>query len=183
MPHAANARQPDTCEPYELIHECRYGDGFRFSPSVFVEQDLCKQLVELYFCYIHVAFHNLFHQPSFEAGVADGTIPKILVLGAISLSARFSVHPSLAYSEPLKRARPFTREAEKLVDFRNISLVTIQACMLLAAGYSIEGQPGPESVFLGVACRMALILDLPNAPTASCLEKEINLRGELIHTQ
>jgi uncharacterized membrane protein YgcG len=38
------------------------------------EQGVCRELVDLYFRYIHVTFHNLFHRPSFEVQVRGGSI-------------------------------------------------------------------------------------------------------------
>ena len=162
---------------YSLVHDCLEGPFIRISPSLTLSTDLASHFVDLYFHYIHVAFHNIFHRPSFEVALRDGTLPKILLLGVISLSARFTSYSSLAGVEPRKRGVVYGKEAEKLIDFHNVSLTTIQACMLVAAISIVEGQARVESLFLGAACRMALMLDLPNAPAATRLERELNLRG------
>jgi hypothetical protein len=52
--------------------------------------------------------------------------------------------------------------------------------MLLAANASVEGDSRTESVYQAIASRMAMLLDLPNLPTESLLEQEINRRGNLI---
>ncbi|KAL1905435.1 hypothetical protein Sste5344_008794 [Sporothrix stenoceras] len=150
-------------------------DGQDASSSI--DRDLSDELVDLYFRYIHVACHNLFHRPSFVAAVQSGTVPKILFFGAAALCARFSSHSSLANVEPRERGRPYAREAERLLDLHDISLTTIQACILLGQISSVEGEPATESVFFSIASRMALILDLPHAPAATPLQRELNLRA------
>lgn len=163
---------------YQLLHECRDGEGFRISPSLFIDDDLAEELVSLYFNYVHVAFHNIFHQPSVEAALRTGTLPTVLLMFLASLSARFSTHSSLAEIPIRERGMPYWTEAEKLIDFYSTSLLTIQACIMAAAYLSIEGDPNAESVFLSVACRMALIMDLPNSEVQTRLEQDLRLRGE-----
>ncbi|CAH0045352.1 unnamed protein product, partial [Clonostachys solani] len=138
--------------------------------------DLAEELVSLYFRYAHVAFHNIFHQPSVEAGLRTGTLPAVLLLFMASLSGRFSTHSSLAEIPIRERGLPYWMEAEKLIDFYSTSLLTIQACIMAAAYLSIEGDSNSESVFLSVACRMGLVLDLPNAAVETRLERDLNLR-------
>jgi hypothetical protein len=40
-----------------------------------------------------------------------------------------------------------------------------------------EGESNTECVYFAIAARMALLLDLPNAPANTRLDQEINLRG------
>jgi len=142
-----------------------------------LDRDLCNELVDLYFSHIHVTFHNLFHRPSFEAAVEDGSIPKILVLGAFSLAARFSSHPFFADIDPQERGRPYAKEAERLLDLHKTCLTTIQACVLLGGIQVVEMDSATESIYYTIACRLAMILDLPNAPAKTRIEQELNLRG------
>jgi hypothetical protein len=135
------------------------------------------ELAELYFRHAHTAFHNIFHRPTFVASVRDGSIPKILFFGVASLSARYSSHPGFAKIPAWERGRPYRDEMRKLLDLHDTSLTTIQTCMLLIANASIEGEANTESVYHAVACRMAMLLDLPNLETKSALEQEINRRG------
>ncbi|CAK7200767.1 hypothetical protein SEUCBS139899_003466 [Sporothrix eucalyptigena] len=158
-------------------HRRRYEPLFgRQDASRSIDRDLSDELVDLYFRYIHVAYHNLFHRPSFAAAVQRGTIPKILFFGVAALCARFSSHASLANVEPRARGRPYAQEAERLLDLHDISLTTIQACMLLGHISIVEGEPATESVYFSIACRMALILDLPHTAAATPLQREVNLR-------
>lgn len=54
-----------------------------------------KYLVDLYFEFIHDKPHTLFHEPSFKASVADGTVSRRLLLSVMGLSARYGMLPSL----------------------------------------------------------------------------------------
>ena len=65
-----------------------------------------------------------------------------------------------------------------LLDLRDLSLTTIQACVLLGAVSRTEGDDGAETVYYSVACRIANLLDLANMPCQNPLDKEINLRGK-----
>jgi hypothetical protein len=133
-------------------------------------------LVELYFRYIHDTFHSLFHQPSLMQDVIDGTIPEVLLFGIVSLSARFSNDSFFTGVDPRIRGRPYARKAQALLDLREVSLTTIQACVLLGAFVITEGEAASEAVFYSIACRSALVLDLPNLPGESRLDQEVNRR-------
>jgi hypothetical protein len=128
---------------------------------------------------MHITFHNIFHRATFIAQVKDSSIPKILFFGVAGLSARYSTHPIFASITPWDRGRPYRDESKRLLDLEDTSLISIQACMLLAANASVEGDSRTESVYLAIASRMATLLDLPNLPTESLLEQEINRRGNL----
>ena len=140
-------------------------------------EDLSEESIENYFRHIHVSFHILFHKPSFLAAFRDGSLPRILLFGVMGLSARFSCHEILAAIPPRERGRPYTKEAERLLNLHDISLVTIQACLLLGAASVAEGEGATESIYFSIACRMAMLLDLPNAPVSTHIEQEVKNRG------
>ncbi|KAJ4191277.1 hypothetical protein NW759_016681 [Fusarium solani] len=152
------------------------GRSRQVSSLVIPDAALSEELVELYFRYAHIAFHNLFHQQTFISQVRNNSIPKILFFGVVSLSARYSTHPVFTSIKPWDRGRPYQDETKRLLDLEDTSLTSIQACMLLAANASAEGDPNTESVYHTIAARMATLLDLPNMPTESLLEQEINTR-------
>ncbi len=64
-----------------------------------------------------------------------------------------------------------------LLDLRDISLTTIQACVLLGSVSRVEGQGAAESVYYSVACRIANLLDLANRPASDAIDREVNIRG------
>ncbi|KAK5046592.1 hypothetical protein LTR84_007353 [Exophiala bonariae] len=137
---------------------------------------LCIELVGLYFRYIHDTFHSLFHQPTVMQEVADGTIPKVHLFAMISLAARFSEDPFFAGIDPRVRGRPYAQEAEHLLNLRDVSLQTVQACVLIGAYVITDGDAAVEAVYYGIACRNALVLDLPNMIALSRVEQEVNRR-------
>ena len=138
---------------------------------------LCIELTKLYFQYIHDTFHSIFHAPSTIQDVEDGTLPKVLLFGIISLSARFSNDIFFAAIDRRIRGRPFAQEAEHLLNLREISLTTIQASVLIGAFCVTEGDPEAEAIYYGVACRNALLLDLPNIPALSRVDLEVHRRA------
>lgn len=147
------------------------------SSALHPDPEFVEDVVDLFFRYYHVSFPNLFHPPTFKASVADGTVPKILFFGIAGLAARYSSHESLAHIPSWTRGIPYTREAEKLLSLHDASVTSIQACVLLGITAATAGEPATEATFYGIAFRMALILDLPNAPTTSQLQEEINIRS------
>ncbi|KAF5507518.1 putative transcriptional regulatory protein [Colletotrichum aenigma] len=158
------------------------------------DKALCFELVELYFKYIHDCLHSLFHRPSFMLDLHEGTAPLALVYGMMALSARYvmieTVYPSeslpnyLRFSSnpifngiaPISRGELFANECNMLLNLRDVSLTSIQACVLLGAYSIVEGEAGAESVFYSAACRIANYLDLPSLPTPDPLQREIHIR-------
>jgi hypothetical protein len=96
---------------------------------------------------------------------------------------RFSTNFALADVDPWERGKPFAQEAVRLFDLREISLTTVQAAVILGAIMRVtEGESSVESVYYAVACRVASLLDLANRPAADSIEREVNIRGNSIHT-
>ncbi|KAG5655164.1 hypothetical protein KAF25_001937 [Fusarium avenaceum] len=169
---------PDILERHyeSLGNQTEDGRPRRVSSLVVPDAALAEELASLYFRYMHITFHNIFHRATFMAQVKDSSVPKILFFGIAGLSARYSTHPTFASITPWDRGRPYRDECKRLLDLEDTSLISIQACMLLVANASVEGDYRSESVYHAIASRMAMLLDLPNLPTESLLEKEINRR-------
>lgn len=79
--------------------------------------------------------------------------------------------------DPRERGEDFRAASEALLNLRDMSPVTIQACVLLGAYAAANGDTDVENMFYSTAGRMCLVLDLPNRPVASLLEREVNIRG------
>lgn len=139
-------------------------------------QAVCEEVVGLYFQYIHDTFHSLFHKPTLIEDVRASTVPRVILLSIISLAARFSNDAYFSDVDPRVRGRAYAREAERLLDLRDVSVSTIQACVLLGAFVITEGEALPEALYYGIACRLAMALDLPNMPVSTRLEQETNIR-------
>lgn len=68
-------------------------------------------------------------------------------------------------------------KAYNSVDLRDISLTTIQLCVLLGTLCYVDGRSEAEAVYYGTATRLAAIIDLPKRNCATELERQINSRG------
>jgi hypothetical protein len=135
----------------------------------------------LYFDFIHDQFHHLFHRPSFLDEVRHERVPPILMYAIMALSARFSTNPAFSNISPCERSNGYAKEAAALLDLSDLSLVTIQACVLLGTLSRTEGQGSVETIHYSVACRMAQLLDLVNMPAQNAIEREVNLRGTMTY--
>lgn len=66
--------------------------------------------------------------------------------------------------------------AARMLDMTDISITTIQASILLGTIAFAESKMESEALYYSVASRLALLLDLPNRPAASEIERQVNLR-------
>ncbi|KFY07074.1 hypothetical protein V492_07472 [Pseudogymnoascus sp. VKM F-4246] len=139
---------------------------------------LCLELVELYFDFIHDKFHSIFHRPSLTEDVRQGVVPPVILFAIFALSARFSENEAFYSIAPRDRSKPYYDESARLVDIRDTSITTIQACILLGGIGSSEACAFNESVYYTVACRMANLLGLSKKTGANALEQELNIRRE-----
>ncbi len=98
------------------------------------------------------------------------------------LQRRFSTNRALLAVNPRERGRAFAEESRSLLSLRDVSLTTVQACILLGSISQTDGEAAAESMYYSVACRTAKILDLANRPTSNKIEREVNLRGEFSYT-
>ncbi|KAI5235961.1 hypothetical protein E4T43_08931 [Aureobasidium subglaciale] len=94
------------------------------------------------------------------ASLAESKLPEIILLPIVALAARFSSHPFFATTEPRTRGAVYMNRAAALLNPSDVDLNGIQACVLLGACRIVEGDAMGESVYYGMACRMAQLLDL-----------------------
>lgn len=94
-----------------------------------------------------------------------------------SLLHSFSKNPIFSKVDARERGRAYGKECELLLDWNDISLTTIQACVLLGAIAITDGKAASENIHYAVACRMAQLLDLPRRRSESSVEQEVNIRG------
>lgn len=90
---------------------------------------------------------------------------------------RFSSHEFFSGISPRLRGSLYAQKSASFLDPSDVSLSSVQACVLLGACRIMEGDAAGESVYYGIACRMAQLLDLPHASCQGRLEREINIRG------
>ncbi|OBT72100.1 hypothetical protein VF21_09172 [Pseudogymnoascus sp. 05NY08] len=126
-------------------------DSFNLSQEVIIE------LVEHYINKLHDRPHSLFHLPTLRKRVRDREVNKALVLAICSLGSRFSADP-----EVYNLGGQLTAESKRLAldDFENISLESIQTCILIANICAADAKPSSEALFFRIATSMAQIVQL-----------------------
>jgi len=96
------------------------------------------------------------------------------------MRSRFSTHPMFANIAPMARSKQYYDESAKLLDIRDTSVVTIQACIILGGIATTNDDATTESVYYTVACRMANLMDLAHRSVTYPLEREVNIRSACI---
>ncbi|KAH8694960.1 hypothetical protein BGW36DRAFT_408647 [Talaromyces proteolyticus] len=94
----------------------------------------------------------------------------------MALGARFSNNESFKAVDPRQRGEEFAARARKLLDLTNISVTTIQACILLGTICFSKSEMQSEALYYSIAVRLALILDLPHRHCDEEVERQVNLR-------
>lgn len=89
----------------------------------------------------------------------------------------FSNHPSFADIDPRERGKGYAIRCERLLDLNDVSLTTIQVCVILGAIGVVDGKPASEAIYYSIACRIAQLLNLPNCYAANRVEQEVHTRG------
>jgi hypothetical protein len=84
---------------------------------------------------------------------------------------------------PRDRGDRYAEESSRLLNLRDVSLTTAQACVLLGAFSITRGEAQSESVYYCVACRIANLLNLAKKATSDPIEHEVNVRGGSEHCQ
>jgi hypothetical protein len=140
---------------------------------------LQKELVSLYFLVVHDTHHSIFHRPTVEKHVHDEEFPHVLLFSMMALGARFSDNQIFDGIDRRRRGDQYAERARKLLDLTDISVATIQACILLGTVSFSDSQTKSESLYYSLAVRLALILDLPNRKCDDQVERQVNLRSML----
>ncbi|KAL3458768.1 hypothetical protein BJX64DRAFT_279670 [Aspergillus heterothallicus] len=94
----------------------------------------------------------------------------------MALGARFSDNHIFNCIDRRRRGDKYAEKARKLLDLTDISVTTIQACILLGTVCFSDSQTKSESLYYSIAVRLALILDLPSRHCADQVERQTNLR-------
>ncbi|KAH8689435.1 hypothetical protein BGW36DRAFT_330143 [Talaromyces proteolyticus] len=124
--------------------------------EIFPSQEICNQLVDLYFDLIHDKDHALFHRPSFITAQRQGLADMMHVSAMMALGARFASNIWPGNSERWSRGRLWANYSKHLFDSRIevVSLAAIQACVLLSTIAFCEGEMEMESLYGAQAIRM-----------------------------
>ncbi|KAL6711424.1 hypothetical protein ACN47E_004358 [Coniothyrium glycines] len=133
-------------------------------------------LVNLYFDYIHDQYHSVYQRTSFLRDVENSNVPAIILFAMFALSSRFSTDEVFRNIDPRERGEMYRVSSENLFKTRELSPTMVQACLLLGAYASANGDTDVENMYYSLGGRMCLNLDLPNRPVVSLLEREMNIR-------
>ncbi|KAJ0415365.1 hypothetical protein BJY00DRAFT_266062 [Aspergillus carlsbadensis] len=136
--------------------------------EVLASRDLCVELVQTYFRFIHDIPHTIFHEPSFLRRLNDGTAPTVHVYAMCALAARFSNNPVFNGIPPCDRGKSFATEAVRLCQQHMISpsLDTVQGFLLIGYYFSGEGNVDGKHIYVGLARLHAERLSLSDNPSA-----------------
>lgn len=77
----------------------------------------------------------------------------------------------------------YAEKAHRALDIRDVSIKTVQGCILLGTLCYVDGKSAAEAVYYATAARLAIILDLPRRHCISELERQINLRGMFVQSR
>ncbi|KAF2189103.1 hypothetical protein K469DRAFT_626977 [Zopfia rhizophila CBS 207.26] len=138
-----------------------------------LDSDLRDELVELYFRLIHDKPHTLFYQPTLKRQIQNGSVHLAVLYGVLGIAARFSSDDTrLRTSEFGACAKAFLKK-----DIDRICLENVQASVLIGNICGAESDSDAESLFFGIAIRMAQILHLPKPhPSDDAIAAETKCR-------
>ncbi|KAF7592257.1 hypothetical protein BBP40_000459 [Aspergillus hancockii] len=94
----------------------------------------------------------------------------------MALGARFSQNKIFARVERRRRGDNYAAYARCLLDLNDISVQTVQACILLGTVCFSESNTKSEALYYSIATRLACILDLPKRTCKHEIERQVNLR-------
>ncbi|CVK96121.1 uncharacterized protein FMAN_14004 [Fusarium mangiferae] len=183
--HVVSSGHPAILPPAEGSISCPLNDSPTSEGSIesqivkttLEDQDLCEELVGIYFDIIHFKQHLIFHPQSFIQDQKKGLVPDYLLLGVMALSARFSSNPSFDGTSPWERGKSFLQDAIRSFNERTklISLEALQGCILLAFGAFVEGDADQDALLTCQAIRMAQSQGLPANLSSDGLTREIQI--------
>lgn len=90
---------------------------------------------------------------------------------------RFLTPDDPHYLESKQLVEDFAEKAHRSLDIRDVSITTVQGCILLGTLCYADGKGASEAVYYATAARLAIILDLPRRQGESELLRQVNLRG------
>lgn len=112
--------------------------------SIDLPEEIVIELVEHYIDKIHDRPHSLFHLPTLRESVRTGNINRASLMAMCSIGSRFSIHPEIRML-----GEHLTAESKRLIlaGLEDISLESIQTCILVANLCAADGRPSSEALF------------------------------------
>ncbi|KAI5240513.1 hypothetical protein E4T42_08351 [Aureobasidium subglaciale] len=141
---------------------------------VIMSDTVVEELVRKYLTFIHDRPHSLFHCATLWSDIHSNQICRYLLYAICSLGASLSSEPALRHL----RSRLFQASKDLLLaDLEDICLAKIQTCCLLANISGAELNTQSETLFLGLANRMAQMLKLHTIDQADvAVDREVKSR-------
>ncbi|KIW17029.1 hypothetical protein PV08_04220 [Exophiala spinifera] len=146
--------------------------------NLFPPQDVCNELVDLYFDIIHDKDHMLFHRPTFVSAHRKGMVDMTHIAAMMALAARFSSNPWFQDSNRWTRGSVWANYSKHLFDNRKdkVSLAAIQSCVLLSTIAFCDVDMEMESLYGAQAIRMVQLKALPDQRGESLVQRETEIR-------
>ncbi|PIA90989.1 hypothetical protein CB0940_10890 [Cercospora beticola] len=146
------------------------------STSIFQEygEAVIEDMLGSYLTLIHDRPHSLFHVSSLWTSVRQRSISSALLLNLCALGSRLSSKPHIR-----EMAATVTVRAKRVLQgqIEQIRIENVQAYILLANIYAAELAPHLETLYFGIANRMAQILGLHRPdPSLGLIQRETNCR-------
>lgn len=142
------------------------------------DQEVCSELINLYFDLIHDKQHILFHPPTFVTQYHAGQVPEYLVWGMAALVSRFSDNGCFAPIPRGERGRRWLQMA--LHSFNNraddICISALQGTILLGMACFAEGETAKEDLLSAQAIRMVQVMQLPDRSCTDAVLFEVQVR-------
>lgn len=124
-----------------------------------LEKSTVTRIVDDYVRYLHDRPHSLFHVPSLKRAVYEDALDPALLLAICSLGCRFAPD-----SGTRNQCIPLFHKAAALfqTQMENVTIHSLQTCILLANVCSAESKPSSEAMYFGGYCRHPI--PLPPTP-------------------
>ncbi|KAL4874082.1 hypothetical protein BDV12DRAFT_191945 [Aspergillus spectabilis] len=142
--------------------------------SVEVSEEVRDDLIDLYLRLVHDKPHTLFHPATLKSRVQTGSLPEAVLFSILALVARFSIDHTIR-----ERAKDFSQAAKESFkkSLEEVTLDNVHATALIGNICGAEGDSNGESLFFGIAFRMAQILRLPELNQEDdTITREIKIR-------
>ncbi|KAE8150341.1 hypothetical protein BDV25DRAFT_172224 [Aspergillus avenaceus] len=148
-----------TRRPKPLLPDLSCGDASLSRRQVVsIDDNTRDELVELYLKLIHDKPHTLFHPTVLKIRVQNGSLAKATLYCILALAARFSISQDIR--EQTDDFFHLAKDHVKL-SIDNVCLDILHAAILIGNLCGADGDASGESLFFGIAFRMAQILRLP----------------------
>ncbi|ORY80855.1 fungal-specific transcription factor domain-domain-containing protein [Protomyces lactucae-debilis] len=125
-------------------------------------QEILEEAVELYMQHFNNDIFSFFHKPTFLRSLRNNDVEPVLMLGVLTLSARFCNTVVKDFENEAAACEYFCKKTLALLvpDIDKPSVTRIQALLMVGLHLWGASQGAAAFIYVGVAIRMAQVLDL-----------------------